>query len=110
MSEQIAQIQVGGWNCTCTVEESPEGHVVVVLMLSPNLDDMARIRASYRSTLTVQVDLGAKGLREGAITTARSSLGGGRVSVFVRLDRVRSADVRAVEVEFGGNTQRISFH
>lgn len=108
MAKQAAQVQVGGWNCTCTIEQSAEEPFALILEFTPNLQAIGGIRASYRSTLSVQVELLGGGLRDLRTTNLRASWLGGRVLVVGRLDDVRSKDVRAVLIEFGGDTQRIA--
>lgn len=107
MSKRTAQIRVGGWNCSCTIEELPQRGVQIVLQLSPNLQYLGEIRASFRSIPTIQLDLGDRGLRELRTSSLHSNLGGGRVSVSGRFDDIRAGDVQAVLVEFGGDAQRI---
>lgn len=106
---QLPPVVIGGWNCTCTVEESPANRVEVALHLRPRLDGVSEITGSYRSNVEVKLDLGDKGLQHPAsVAGACGSVCGGRISVFARFDDVTLGDIRAVVAGFGGDTKRVA--
>jgi len=109
MSRRTPRILIGGWNCTCTLEDSPERSVNVIVELTPCLGSMSEIAASYRSTVEVKLELGDGGLQKAAsMSGMRACRGAGRnVLAFLRFDDVRIAEIRALVVSYAGETKRI---
>ena|SRR5579884_2015454 len=105
---QLTPIAIAGWNCTCTVEESPGTGIEVVVHLTPRLEAMPEITAGYRSRVDIKLDRGDDGLRQAASLSALcGSAGGGRITAVAAFTGATMASLRAVVVSLGSDTHRL---